>query len=104
MTVRFDMATWRATVGGNPLGQSFQDGTYICSELSDSSGDYYPAAEVEAYRRKVRALVEAIRSEHLTAKYILAEMRGHGYALYDQLEKKLKRTEAALAALEAEDD
>jgi hypothetical protein len=53
---------------------------------------------------KVRALVEAIRSEHLTAKYILAEMRGHGYALYDQLEKKLKRTEAALAALEAEDD
>lgn len=62
--IRFDMAVWKATVNGQPIGQSFQDGTYICDELYDCSGYYYPAADYEALEAKLAALVkvsEAVR-------------------------------------------
>ena len=71
---------------------------------TDNSGNTYfewcyTADEVDAYSAKVWALVEAIRSEHITATYACLDMKGHGFALFDQLEQKIEKTKAALAAL-----
>jgi hypothetical protein len=57
-TVEFNLAVWKAHVAGKPIGQSFVDGTYLCSELKDCSGTYVLAQEVD---ERIKALEDALK-------------------------------------------
>jgi hypothetical protein len=68
----------------------------------DHSGDYYPAAEVDAYRAKVAALVEA--AKEVPKRYRLYRAKGVMPApdQYQELVSAIVRLEAAIAAVEGE--